>query len=263
MPYGRPASRASILTPRGPLSAVPVDTSYAARYGLVEYFSLDNDGSGGVSLVGSHNGNVLTNTGAAPLGTGKIGGAVQLNGTNQHLSLADSAAFSTGDVDHWLSAWFLADVLTAATFPNIAGKSSSTIGSHEYALQATASTGTLSFFTGGSAQKTATTTATFTAGGYHFGMGYYDAVGDLVGVSLDGGAFVTAATAGVAPPDSSSAFRIGGRGPTPDRLWPGRIDSVCFGKAPALGIAALATEIRDYLWNAGAGRPYTDLLVSP
>ena len=36
----------------------------------------------------------------------------------------------------------------------------------------------------------------------------------------------------------------------------GRLDAWVWGKSPPLGIAALATGIRDRLYNSGAGREY-------
>lgn len=238
-----------------PATAAAID--YPARWGLVEVWGL-NDNAGAVDLVGSHAGLTLTNNNAAPLAAGaKVGtGAADFNGTSQSLSLTDNAPMSTGDIDFWLSAWFWADTLTGGTFPNVAGKNTGTASTSEYFFQLSGTAATVTFATGGASQKSIASPTTITTGQWYFVIGYHDSVGDLVGISVNGAAFTTAATANVAPSDTTTAFRIGARSLTPDRFLDGRVDQVAFGKSPALGIAALATEIRDRMYNAGSGRAY-------
>jgi hypothetical protein len=65
---------------------------------ILAYWKLDNDGSGGVSLVDSTgNGNALTNNNGVTLGTGIIGGDAVLNTTN-YLETTILNPPSTGDV---------------------------------------------------------------------------------------------------------------------------------------------------------------------
>ena len=64
---------------------------------LLAYYKLDNDGSGGVSLVDSTgNGYTLTNSNGAILGTGKINGSVAVDGT-KWLSTNTFPPPATGD----------------------------------------------------------------------------------------------------------------------------------------------------------------------
>lgn len=54
---------------------------------ILAYWKLDNNGSGGVSLIDSTgNGNTLTNSGEAPLGVGKINNGAVFTGTTNYLS---------------------------------------------------------------------------------------------------------------------------------------------------------------------------------
>lgn len=233
---------------------------YTERWGLVEYFGLNDDG-GNVNLVGSHAGVTLTNNNGVTLATGeKVGdGAAQFaSASSQSLSVADNAELSTGDMDIWLAAWIWADALTGGTFPNIAGKNTGTAATMEYFLQINATALTIAFATGGAAQRSVSSATTIATGQWIFVMGYHDSVNDVNGISINGEAFTTATTSGTEPSDTTTAFRIGARslGASGDRFFDGRIDAVAVGKSPALGIAALATEIRDRLYNGGSGREY-------
>ena len=71
--------------------------------GILAYWNLNDDGSGGVSLVDSTgNGNTLTNNGGVTLGTGIIGGDAVFNGSD-YLTLSGSPV-TTGNFS--LSLWF-------------------------------------------------------------------------------------------------------------------------------------------------------------
>lgn len=104
---------------------------------------------------------------------------------------------------------------------------------------------------------TATPTATVDANTFgapsattpYFLMWYHDAANNQIGISVNGGAFDTASYSG----DffaGSAPLTIGSLDGA-SQFWNGRIDEVAFGKSPPGGIAALATTIRDALYNGG------------
>jgi len=71
---------------------------------ILAYWNLNNDGSGGVSLVDdTGNGYILTNNNDATLGTGIIGGDAVFNGVNQFLNNPTFPAFGTGNFS--ISLW--------------------------------------------------------------------------------------------------------------------------------------------------------------
>lgn len=91
------------LTNIGVLASISSSVTNTLLNNILSYWKLDNNGSGGVSLVDSTgNGNVLTNNNST-LGTGKLNGAV-VTGSGQ--SLATSSTFTpTGNNPFSFSAW--------------------------------------------------------------------------------------------------------------------------------------------------------------
>ncbi len=84
-------------------------------------------------------------------------------------------------------------------------------------------------------------------------MGYHDSVNNLLGISLNGAAFQTVTTSGVAPNTTSAPFVIGSYNTGTGEFWNGRLSCPLIGKSPVGGIAALATTIRDALYANGQG----------
>lgn len=184
--------------------------------------------------------------------------AAVFDGINQSLSLADNASLSTGDVVHWSSAWFEPDDLNNAAgggFPSIVGKSSSATANQEHEIRLTSSSGGATYLTGGAALRQIGFSNAAVVGSKSFVMGYHDSANDQIGISAGGAAFATGSTSGTAPPDSTMAYRIAARGPTPDRFFKGAVCRVAFGKTPSSSMAT----IRDLLYNSGNGLPYGDL----
>lgn len=73
---------------------------------LVAYWKLDDNGSGGLSLVDSSgNSHTLTNNGSVTLGTGKIGGCASIAGDNSN-SLTVPSLSAIGTEDFAFSFWF-------------------------------------------------------------------------------------------------------------------------------------------------------------
>lgn len=245
MPYG-----AYIPSCRGGHVARYRGTDYRARWGVQAFWEL---GEASGTRVDSYGGNNFTSNNSVGQAAGKVGNAAQLvAASSQYLSRADNASLSTGDVDFWVAAWAYLDTL--GTIRAIAAKLNST-GGGEWDLRTLASDAPVfRIFNGGAQRGIATSATTLTLSTWHFVMGYHDSVNDAVGVSVNGGAWATGATSG-APADTAIALALGAHA-NAATFWDGRLDQAAFGKSPALGIAALKDEIRDTLYNGGAGRSY-------
>src|SRR6185312_4650110 len=72
--------------------------------GLVGYWNLD-DGSGTTAADSSGNGNTGTLRNGAPWTTGTVGGALQLNGSNQDVRVANSSSLNVTGTELTLAAW--------------------------------------------------------------------------------------------------------------------------------------------------------------
>lgn len=228
--------------------------SYVARWGAVAHWGMaaasgnESDDINGQTLV-------AVNTPGST--TGMIGNARQFNSaSSRRFTLSDNATMSTGNLDFWCAAWLYLDSKTANQFCISKGTSSTT----EYYLQYLTASDRFAWNIRGAAGGTVRTATATTFGSpslatWYLVIGYHDAVNDLVGISVNGGAWDTTATVGTAPADQSGTFTVGAEA-SAVAFWDGRIDEVIFGKSPPLGIAALAGEIRDRLWNSSAGRAY-------
>lgn len=227
----------------------------AVRYGLISAWSLED-------LADSFDSNTLTNTNVVTFAPGKLGNAAQFVPANaQFLSRADNAGLSTGNVDSWVCAWMNPTVVNVRQ--TLASKGGGTISTEEYVLEYFSPTTRFRYYTGDAGGSTlsianGTTFGAATAGQWHYAIGYHDAVNDIVGISINGGVFDTITTAGRQPPDTTNEFRIGRGTSVNTNYMNGAIDACYFGKSPPGGIAGLITEIRDFLWNNGAGRQYAD-----
>ena len=240
--------------PSAPGAAAPLD--YPARWGLVAHWA--HEEASGDHLDSHTGGYTLTNTGAVPGTTAKVGnGAAFTAAATQRLAIADNAALSMGDVDMWLATWV--SLSSKGVDRHIVSKWNSN-PNLEYLLYYNNATDRFAF--GVSPDGAAVVTASASTFGSpsldtsYFLMAYYDTVANQSGISVNGGAFNTAAPA-TGPSNGASPFTIGSRSNlTATNTWAGWIDETSVGKSPALGIAALATEIRDHLHASGAGRAW-------
>lgn len=239
---------------------VPPPIDYPGVWGLISYWKLDEaSGQRDDSRSTSH----LTDTNTVTQATGAtavLGSSAQFVAANsEQLTRVDNAALSSGDVDLWVAAWAYLD--SKPSNGGIAFKGTGVAaGTVEYALfYQGGGTDRLRFQIGDSAAGSLTTVSATVLGSpslatWYFVLGYHDSVNDEIGISVNGGAFTTGATSGRAPADTAGSFRIGSLNGA--SFFDGRIDSVAIGKSPPGGIAALATQIRDRLYNAGLGREY-------
>lgn len=223
--------------------------------GLVAYWKLD-EASG--TRVDSHASNDLTDNNTVTQAAGKIGNAAQFTRANQeYLSRADNADLSTGDIDYWFTAWVYLDSKPGNDMTIVSKDDGSP--NREYRLYWEQAVDRFRFFamdaTGASIGTVdANTFGAPSTSTWYFVVGYHSATDNEIGISVNGGAFDTAATTGAAG-DSTGAFYIGLYDNPATKSWDGRIDEVGFWKRAK----PTANEVAA-LYNGGNGLPYSSII---
>lgn len=220
--------------------------SVALIDGLIAYWKLDEAGAG---RADSHGANALTDNNTVGGGTGKINGAADFIAANsEYLSRADNADLSFADDAFTFDGWFKADSLaTSSVLAKWA--SDGAVATCEYALRIVAGT-SLNWRVGDGTANTdiSHSTALSTATWYYFCV-YHDPAANLIGISLDGGAFQTAAhSTGVL--DGAAGFALGRTGDFAGQYYDGLID-----EAGLWGRVLSLTEAQER-YASGAGLAY-------
>jgi len=214
--------------------------------GCVAYWSLDGNGTDATLR-----GNDLTNVGASWV-PGLIGQAADCEASeSDYLWCADNADLSMGDIDMTVAAWI--KIETGAGIMAIVAKDHQGVAvgqDREYCLQITAGGGATFYVSGdGAAIKQAAHPDVLSNGVWYFLVGYHNAATNLIGISVNDGAFTTAAHAtGIF--DGGTDLWVGGRADTTHRYFDGLIDCVGIWKR-----VLSAAEITA-LYNGGAGLAY-------
>ena len=234
---------------RGVLSAAVAPSTILTN--LVAYWKLDETSGSRADSAGT---NTLTDNNTVTAAAGKIGNAGQFTAaSSEYLDIADNAALSMGNIDFTMWAWVYLD--SEVSDRSIIGKwgSSGALAALEYELGYSSSSDRFRFrvadgiITLGSVSANnfgAITTAT-----WYFVVGYHDAAGDVIGISVnDGAANTTAYSAGVL--NGANRFALGRAGEFNGNYWNGRIDEVGVRKQ-----LLTATE-RTSLYNNGNGLSY-------
>jgi len=212
--------------------------------GLVAYWKLDEASGNRADSVG---GNTLTDNNTVTQNPGKVGNAGQFTSANsEYLSIADNAALSMGDFDFEITCWVYADTLTLSTI--LAKGHLDGTATEEYAIwynsnrfRWTVSNGTTQD------DAVANTFGTPSTATWYFLDCYHDSMNNLIGISINNGAFnTTAHSAGSF--DSANALRIGVTS-NGNYYWNGRIDEVKFWKR----LLTASERAEDYT-NGLAGR---------
>src|SRR3990167_3362462 len=145
----------------------------------------------------------------------KSGNSTQFTAVDlEYLSIADNAALSMGDIDFTIAGLVYLDTTPASgATMGILGKWAA--GNLEYRLYVDNTAGTIRFkFDVRDTGDTTTTTVTATTFGepstatWYFVVIYHNATTNLIGISVNNGAFDTAATTGGVR-DGTAAFEIG------------------------------------------------------
>jgi RHS repeat-associated protein len=199
----------------------------------------------------SHSNNHLSVTGTVTSATGRptsTNAASFSSSPTGILTRADNAQISTGDIDFTLSANFYATSVSGVTV--LVNKGSSTDpNQRDYAL--IQSNNTLLFRVGNGSTNASVTSATFTANTWHTVVAWHDSVNNTINIQIDNGTPTTASYSGGAM-DTTYPLSIGGHANS-TYVFNGRIDEVSLYKR------VLNANERTWLYNAGAGRTYTDL----
>jgi hypothetical protein len=216
------------------LSVGPVPASTLTG-GLVAHWRLEEAAGARSDSKGT---NLLNDSNGVTQGAGKIGQAAKFTKSSvQSLSIADNADLSTGDISFSGSLWVRFDTLGHYQFLMSKGG--------EYELYLDGIEGNrlkLVVRYAGGGYATVASAAVAAGVWYHVAF-WHDAAGDQLGLSINDGPPVTAATAG-APGDTANAFRLGDRW---NESLDGRLDEVSFWKR------LLSPAERSELYNGGAG----------
>lgn len=214
---------------------------------LLAWWTLD-EASG--TRADSHGGNDLTDDAASVAGvSGLQGNAALFDGTADGLTNATVANF--GDESFTLACWVKQ---AAAVNENGILICRDDFTKRRYTLNRNSAVDTYRFCVNGT---NCDWNATVKDTAWHLVVGYHDAESNLLGISVDSGAFVTTAHGTgaqggvVGDPD----FYIGNwdRTPTTDSAWDGLIDEVA-----VWGRVLTQSEVAQ-LYNSGNGITYSDL----
>lgn len=181
--------------------------------------------------------------------------AAQFTAANsESLSRADEAAIRCGDIDFYWCCWVYLDSVPAASFVQPLIKGASMNASMNYAM--TVRNTKPEFWIGdNSVNKLATWGSAVSTATWYFLEGYHDSVNDLVGICVNRGTDVTAATAGIVPRSGNADALSLGLAAT-GTFYGGRIGNmVGFKRLPS------AAE-RNALYNSGNGVRYADNAIS-
>ena len=172
---------------------------------------------------------------------------------SEYLSILDNASLSTGDIPFWFAGWFYSDDVSGNDAWACKWNDGGGADDNEWLLRA--ETTSLLFYGMGSGGTPVTKTwgTAIAASTWYFVMIYHDPTNNLIGISVNGAAFQTAAfTLGFA--DSTAPFQIGRRGDAQDQ-YDGRAQMCAFGKSNT----ETFDNIRDALYNSGNGLALADV----
>lgn len=229
-----------------PLTAPQAVTATSLSTGLVGYWKLD-EASGTRNDSGGTN--HLTDNNTVTQAAGKVANAAQFTAANsEYLSVADSAALSTGDIDFTICAWVYLDSKSSSRL--IVSKGTlATAAATEYWVDHLASTDRFRF--GVSTGAALATVSADVLGApslatWYFVVAWHDSVGNTINISVNNGAANSAAhSAGVQ--DSTQPFQIGAAA-GPSGFMDGRVDEVGVWKK------VLTAAERTLMYNGGSGR---------
>lgn len=206
----------------------------------------------------AHSTNHLSDVNTVTQAAGKVGNAGQFTGANsEHLSIADNAALSTGDIDFTIAAWVYMDSKGTGFNANIIASKYGAGGQnvdHEWWLgytgqasdlfQLVVRPGTGTLGTVQALNLGAPSTAT-----WYYVVAWHDAVNNTINIQVNNGTADSQAYS-TGTIDGSGAFEIGDASGGVGAPFDGRIDQVGFWKR------VLTAQERTDLYNGGSGLSY-------
>lgn len=219
----------------------------------VAYYSCED--TSGTDATG--NGNTLTANGTVTNNTGKVANNVELTGAvADRLGRLSTANLSMGDIDFTIDFWIYLDTKGAQRYAVSKWTDS---GTQEYSILYNNTGDRFEFYIANFAKVVAATTfGSPSIATWYYIACYHDAAADSIGISVNNGAFNTAATAGSFPGLNSQQFAIGAPkgGSNNSGTLDGRLDEVSIWKEK-LAAGDFTTR-----YNAGAGTSYADITAA-
>lgn len=214
--------------------------------GLVVYWSLDEASGNRVADWQDRTGLTLVDNNTVTQADGRIGKAAEFTAANSEtLTLADNASLSVGNFDFTIAVWvYLGNQSTdRRVYHKGRGLAANEFA---YALRYRQAGNHMRFaISDGSSATGVNSTETTSGSTWYLVVCQHDAAGDTIGVSVNGGAFTTAAwTTGSF--DDADQLILGSD--TAGTFYDGRIDALMMWKRKLT-----AAEIA-YLYNSGNGR---------
>ena len=217
---------------------------------LVAYWPLDEASGDALDAHGSLD---LTDNNTVGTDAGIVGNARDFeDANNERFTHVDDPDLSAGDTDFTCQVWLKLESLPSVIEIHFQKGTGGTI---EYNMAVNAS-GELrwSVYDSSFNEYRATWSPNLSTGTWYLVHGWHDSVNNQVGVVVNAGTPVTTSTGGAAPADAGGTFILGNR-PDLDFPYDGLLDEV------ALWRRVLSSADRTWLYNAGAGRSYADLVA--
>jgi hypothetical protein len=166
------------------------DSVYNLRDGLVSWWTLD-EASG--TRADSHGSNDLTDNNTVGSAAGKQGNAADFESTNsEYLSMNSVSSLNFGDENFTLAGWvYINPDADLSTGTALIGKWDTDQQWLLWLFDNGTNTWARMYVHDGTSNNYVT--ADITTGAWHFIVGYHDSVNDEIGISIDGGSFVTTA----------------------------------------------------------------------
>lgn len=221
---------------------------------LVSFWELE-EASG--SRADAHGSNNLADNNTVTQAVGKVGNAAQFTAANlEHLSIADNASLSMGDIDFTIAAWVYLD--TKNNF-GLVSKWLTSGNQRGYLLLYSVSDGGVAnrfglLVSANGATPTARVNANNfgepSTGAWCFVVAWHDATTNTINIQVNNGTVdSTAHTTGVF--DNTASFSLGGILTTYE--FNGRLDQVMVAKE------VYSATVRTWLYNSGNGRSYAEV----
>ena len=223
----------------------------AYKDSLISWWSLDEESG---ERVDSHGSNNLTDVNTVLYGAGKRNNAGDFEvGTSEYLEIADNADLSFGDEDVTFAGWVKLESKGATRC--WLGKRVDGGGALDYNLFFHNAGDDFRFGAAGAAVE-ANNLGSPSLATWYFIVCWHDAAGNTINIQVNNGTADSAATGGTPINDGAGYFAIGAEGRNGD-YWDGLIDEV------AVWNRVLTSGEKDWLYDSGAGRTYTELDFVP
>lgn len=221
---------------------------------LVSHWSYEEASGTRVDNFGA---NHLTDNNTVTQAAGKVANAAQFtNANSEYLSVVDNPSLSMGDIAFSTACWVYLDSKTARR-AFICKSTGSIDATTEYRLDYSNSNNRFRFCVGNGTLSAVVNDTVFGSPAlatWYFLVAWHDPVGDTINLQTNNGTVNSAAYTGGSY-DSGAPLHIGRRDATVNDYMDGRIDEAAIAKR------LWTAGERTFLYNAGAGRSWADILA--